>query len=95
MRCMIELTMFAPAENGKGYEPFGGAHKDFECDEIEQAKDEARDWVRRNRLLNSENQDLRWKAVVKILDMEAWLHDETAGDALLLPTDDTRAPSCS
>ncbi len=76
------------------FESAGSGEKDLGEVSFETAQEEAREWVRRNRMSNPEHPHMRYKVEITGQGRLLWTHDETRGDALLEPTADT-APSCS
>ena len=66
----------------------GVGMKEVQVETFEEAVQEAREWVRRNRAHNAERPEMRYKVVVTYGD-ETWVHDETKDNPLLEPTEST------
>ena len=73
--------------------PAGSIIRAITAESLELAKEDARELIRRNRMSNPENA-MRYKLELFENDVSVWKHDETAGDPILEPTDNTR-PSCA
>src|SRR4051812_2990058 len=94
MDVLLKLTSYHPNDSGV-MEAVGYADNALAVDSFEAAEEEAREWIRKNRLINSEHPCMRFK--VEILDenqQHLTQYDETAGDPVLTPTDET-CISCS
>ncbi len=72
--------------------PAGSVIRGITAESLELAKEGARELIRRNRMSNPENV-MRYKLELFENDVSVWKHDETAGDPILEPTENT-SPTC-
>jgi len=78
MQIGVTLTVYFPdGSGGLMLMPAGGGEKALEVESLEAAQDEARSWVRRNRMSNPKHPGMRYKVEVFAEGKLVWQHDET------------------
>jgi hypothetical protein len=88
MQVNAALSVFIEQEQSK-FMLVGSATKTLEIASVEEAEEEGREWIRRNRLSNSDGPALRYRVELSRNGCTLWEHDETKGDGLVEPTENT------